>query len=204
MLDGNCRKDLELSPLHMRKKHESWAGSKFPEPHKLSQLLLSFSPREQVIMVSSFLDSLLGDLIAKQLLQNEKEISSFLGFDGDGRAPVASFGARIQLAYLLSLIDDNELKALRAVKKVRNAFAHRVVCSFDDEDVVEATKTIIDALEQTGEKYVQSDRARLSDTEWQDSKTKHLGLEDGRIGFFTGAAIILIVQMKKMLEQNAA
>ena len=186
----------------MRKKRESWAGSKFPEPRKLSQLLLGFSPREQVILVSSFLDSLLGDLIAKRLRQNKKEISDFLGFDGDGRAPAASFGSRIQLAYLLSLIDDNELKVLRAVKKVRNAFAHRVVCSFADEDVVEATKTMIDALERSGDKYVQSDKVRLSDAEWQDSKTKHLGLEEGRIGFFTGATIVLIVQMKKMLEPN--
>lgn len=184
------------------KKRESWKNAKLPEPRELVALLCKMSAREQAILLSSFLDSLLGDLIFKKLDADEKEAANFLGYDGDGRAPGASFGSRIQLAYLLSLIDANELKALRAVKSVRNIFAHRVICSFDDQEVIAKTKEIIDALDQAGDKYLEKGRERSTDEEWQQAKAKNIGLKDGRIGFFTGAAVILINHLKKMVESK--
>ena len=182
--------------MKKRAKRESWIDAKLPDPHKLAQSVCKLSARELVIIVSSFLESLLGDLIAGRLRPDKKEAAGFLGFNGDGRAPAASFGSRIQLAYLLSLIDENELKALRAVKSVRNIFAHRVVCSFEDDDIIKATEGIVEAIEQAGDKYAEQGRERSGETEWQNSRAKNISSKDGRIGFFTGAGLVLINHLK--------
>ena len=54
------------------------------------------------------------------------EATDFLGADEDGRAPAGSFGARIQLAYLVGLISKKAVGSLRAIKALRNVMAHRV------------------------------------------------------------------------------
>lgn len=187
----------------MKKKRESWIDAKLPIGRELARLLCGLSPREAAIVACSFLDSILGDLVAQHLRNDQKEVNEFLGFNGDGRAPAGSFGSRIQLAYLLSLIDAPELKALRATKSIRNMFAHRVVCSFDDPDVVTATKAVLDALEQAGAKYAESGRERTSDKEWQDQKTKLLDSNVARVGTFTGGTTVLITHLKKKIEANA-
>jgi len=58
------------------------------------------------------------------------EIETFLGLNEDGRAPVVSFGARIQMALLLGIITKEDAAVLRAIKKIRNAFSHRVKLTF--------------------------------------------------------------------------
>jgi hypothetical protein len=49
-----------------------------------------------------------------------------LGLNEDGRAPVATFGARIQLAYLTGLLPKEALPLFRGMKELRNLMAHRV------------------------------------------------------------------------------
>jgi hypothetical protein len=100
------------------------------------------------------------------------------------------------------LIDQNELKILRAVKNVRNVFAHHVICSFEDDDVVEATKQIVQLLEQAGDKYFEAGREKLSDVEWATSKEQCLISKDGRIGYFIESAVLLITHLKKSLKSK--
>ncbi len=87
---------------------------------------LDVSSREMVIVGCSMLDVALADLIAARLRDDPEEVCDFIGADEDGRAPLGSFGARIQAAYLLGLIGQEHLETLRALKKVRNLLSHRV------------------------------------------------------------------------------
>jgi hypothetical protein len=89
----------------------------------------SLSFREMVIVGVAAIDVALAELLAMRLLDDPPEAYDFLGADGDGRAPAGSFGARIQLAYLLGLIAKPSISILRALKAVRNAMAHRIQAS---------------------------------------------------------------------------
>lgn len=110
----------------MPRKIEDWSLEIYNGPANLSEKYDKLSGRELVIVASSVLDIGLAHLIEKRLRNDPKEIEGFLGMDGDGRAPAGSFGSKIQLAYLLGLIDQSQRDVLRAIKQVRNIMAHKV------------------------------------------------------------------------------
>jgi len=92
-------------------KIERWLAEVFPGETKIYQEYRGLSPRELAIVSAAILDSALVEIIALRLGGGpEKEVEAFLGADGDGRAPVGSFGARIQLALLLGIITGGMLR----------------------------------------------------------------------------------------------
>ena len=68
-----------------------------------------------------------------------KETASFLGVNGDGRAPAGSFGSRIQLALPVGVITTDDAKILRIIKSLRNLFAHRIDIGFLSAPVLKLT-----------------------------------------------------------------
>lgn len=133
----------------MTRKIEQWSDESFPDPPKLLKLFRKLPDREVVITLCSIIDTLLADLISLRLINDKKELEEFIGLDGDGRAPLGSFGARIQAAYLLGLIEKVQLKNLRSLKDIRNLFSHNVLVTFDDERVTKKVKTIVTNLQAT-------------------------------------------------------
>ena len=123
-------------------KVEKWLTDVFPGKEKIYSEYQSLSPRELAIVSAAVLDIALAELISLRLNDLSSECEDFLGLDGDGRAPVASFGARIQLALLVGLITSDDAAVLRAVKKLRNQFAHRVRVHFLSPAVLKATKNL--------------------------------------------------------------
>ena len=91
--------------------------------------------RELAIVASAVLDVALAELLSKRLMDYPKEYEQFLGLNEDGRAPAASFGARIQLALLLGILTPDDAAILREVKNIRNKFAHRVRIDFASSTV---------------------------------------------------------------------
>jgi hypothetical protein len=75
-------------------------------------------------VTAAVLDCALAQLLEKRLSRSKNEAADFLGLNGDGRAPCAAFGARIQLAYLLGIFDSDVFEILKTVKGIRNVFAH--------------------------------------------------------------------------------
>jgi hypothetical protein len=71
-----------------------------------------------------------------RLKADPKESEDFLGISGDSRSPCASFGAKIQLAYLIGLITDDDAAVLRLIKNIRNNFAHRVKADFNSDEII--------------------------------------------------------------------
>lgn len=117
-------------------KTEQWMRDIFPGADKIYSEYHQLPRRELAVVAGAVLDAALAELLAKRLNGPEKEIHSFLGLDGDGRAPCGSFGARIQLAQLTSLISAKDAAILRAIKKIRNLFAHEVRSDFNSELVL--------------------------------------------------------------------
>ena len=104
------------------------------------------STRELIVLACSNLDVILGDLLAQRLIFDKKETIEFLGFDDNAKAPLRSFGARIQLCYLLGIINSTSCQALRDLKDLRNKFAHRVSVSVIDDKLFARIKSLFDYL----------------------------------------------------------
>jgi hypothetical protein len=106
-------------------KVERWLTEVFPGQNRIYLEYRALPERELVIVSAAVLDAALVELLSLRLLDLPKEVEAFLGVDGDGRAPIASFGARIQLALLLGIITSEDAAVLRQIKALRNLFAHR-------------------------------------------------------------------------------
>ena len=126
-------------------KVEKWLREVFPGREKIYSEYRSLSARELAIVSAAVLDLALAELITRRLNDFPSESEGFLGLDGDGRAPAASFGARIQLGLLIGLLTREDAEVLRALKEVRNQFAHRVRVGFLSPSVQKALKKLYTA-----------------------------------------------------------
>jgi len=87
--------------------------------------------RALAIIGATFLDTQLEHLARSFLVEDKAEVDKLMSYD----QPLGSFGNRIRMAYCLGLINKAIMDDLRLVAKIRNRFAHDLVCSFDSEPV---------------------------------------------------------------------
>jgi hypothetical protein len=91
------------------------------------------SPRAAVILAAAMLEQALDALLRARLVAAPTQSDSF--FDGP-YAPLASFSAKIDMAYRIGLISSSWSRDLHLVRRIRNDFAHNVTgCTFDDAPV---------------------------------------------------------------------
>lgn len=83
---------------------------------------ISESDRAAVVLGAARIDAALYDLLVAFLQPAPDANDSLL----DGDSPLATFSAKINLAYRLGLIDAQCSRALHLVRKIRNSFAHDV------------------------------------------------------------------------------
>jgi hypothetical protein len=127
-------------------KIEKWLVEVFPGPDNIYLAYRDLHRRELAIVAAASLDVALAELISKRLTDYPKECESFLGADGDGRAPAGSFGARIQLALLLGIITSDNCAQPRIIKSIRNKFAHRVSVDFCSASVKPLVYALYDKM----------------------------------------------------------
>lgn len=120
----------------MTRHKEDWLKDIFRGYNDAASRYVRLSSRELPIVAVAILDAALAHLLKLRLLDDLREVEAFLGTDGDGRAPAASVGARIQLAYLLGLISKEDVKVFRILKNIRNLFAHKVELNYLSPSVV--------------------------------------------------------------------
>jgi hypothetical protein len=128
---------------------EKWLEEVFPaDTRSLFSEYESLRPRELVIVAASVTDVALAELISKRLMDYPKEQKDFLGLDEDGRSPCASFGSRIQLALLLGIILVDDAETLRAIKALRNLYAHRVNVRLSEKDGLKCSLRLLEAYKR--------------------------------------------------------
>ncbi|MGI8853545.1 MAG: transcriptional regulator [Methyloceanibacter sp.] len=89
------------------------------------------SDRGKALVSSGFLEQQLKDVILAFLLE-KKEARELL--DGQA-APLTTFASRIDMAYVLGLISEDEHHNLSLVRKIRNDFAHTLQVDFSTQKV---------------------------------------------------------------------
>src|ERR1019366_118088 len=87
--------------------------------------------RAIAIIGATFLDSILVDILAAFMIDDEKEVEKLLSYDG----ALGTFFGRINAAYCLGLICKTVRDDLLVVNKIRNKFAHELHASFDTDPV---------------------------------------------------------------------
>jgi hypothetical protein len=123
-------------------KIERWLSEVFPGEENIYSEYRALPQRELAIVSAAVLDVALAELLYLRLRECGKESEDFLGLNGDGRAPSGSFGARIQLGLLVGLLTPDDAATLRAIKELRNLFAHRVKVTFLSPSALKVTKKL--------------------------------------------------------------
>ena len=126
-------------------KIEKWFTEVFPGEKNIYSEYRTLKPRELVIIAASVLDLALAELISMRLINISKEFEDFLGLNGNGLAPCSTFGARIQLALLIGIINQDDAAVLRTIKNLRNLYAHKVNVSLSRD---EGLKIALQLLEE--------------------------------------------------------
>jgi hypothetical protein len=86
---------------------------------------------------AAYVDLVLQEAITYRLPNQDSQVLEEMFGD---RGALQPFGARIQLGYLLGIYSSAGLKDLRAIKDIRNAFAHSAnALAFDNPDIKQVT-----------------------------------------------------------------
>ncbi|GEM_PF-1283485 len=121
---------------------EKWLSDVFPGASRIYEEYRHLTRRELAIVTAGVLDLAIAELLSMRLAGTPREREEFLGLSGDGRAPAGSFGARIQLSVLTGIITQEDAEILRAIKNIRNRFAHRVNVDFTSAEVLPLTRRL--------------------------------------------------------------
>jgi len=135
-------------------KIENWLADVFPGAPDIYHEYRHLTRRELVIVSAGVLDIALAQLLSMRLRGTEHEKEEFLGLNGDGRAPVGSFGARIQLGLLTGILTSEDVEILRIIKNLRNYFAHRVKVDFTSPEVLPLVRKLCEKWEERINKIV--------------------------------------------------
>lgn len=124
-------------PLPM--KPLSAYGTAFEMIEEVEKEFAKTSDLGAAIASSAFLEAILREILVNFLATaSAKEDESL--FDGFG--PLATFRARIDLSFRLSLVSDQEYRMLNAIRAIRNAFAHDLRVKFKTPLVKDRCRTL--------------------------------------------------------------
>jgi hypothetical protein len=76
--------------------------------------------RSTAIVAGAALEDCLEDAIKQQLVNNKALFNSFF----KGMGPLATFAAKINMAVLLGIFDEESARPLHTIRRIRNDFAH--------------------------------------------------------------------------------
>jgi mannitol operon repressor len=114
--------------------------------------------RGRSLVVASLIDEMLEEILRGFFLDNSATKKLF----DEPNAPLSTLSAKASAARALGLISKEEFSDIDLVRKIRNAFAHSVMCSFSDDKIkgwAGALKTGMSALD-----FLEKDhKARVGD-----------------------------------------
>src|SRR5688572_8846857 len=80
------------------------------------------SDRGFVLVVTSFLDRLLGDMLGSFMIDNAGARALLLGFN----SPLGTLSTKIAACHALGLVTDDEVSQCDTIRRIRNEFAHEI------------------------------------------------------------------------------
>lgn len=124
----------------------------------------SETDRGRALVAASLIEEMLNELLRGFLLNN----SASKKLIDQSNGPLATFAAKSCASRALGLISHEEFSDIELVRRIRNDFAHNVMCSFDDEKIRRQAAQLkigmseLDALERGHEARVGDPKQRFS------------------------------------------
>ncbi|QPZ89777.1 hypothetical protein AKL02_001995 [Thioclava electrotropha] len=121
------------------------------------------SDRGRALVAASLVEEMLEEVLRGFFLETSATKKLFT----DPNAPLSTFSAKASASRALGLISCQEYSDIDLIRKIRNAFAHSVVCSFEDEKItswavsLKAGMSCLDALEKGHKSRVNDPKQRF-------------------------------------------
>jgi mannitol operon repressor len=106
--------------------------------------------RGAALISAAMLDDLLAQCLSAFLIEHQDIRSLLEGFN----APLGTLSARTVAAFAVGLISDEEYKECQTLRKIRNAFAHNVHVSFQDQNIRDLCSNLALSAKDYGEVHV--------------------------------------------------
>ncbi len=123
----------------------------------------SESDRGRALIAASLIEEMLEEIIRAFLLKERSVERLFTG----ANPPLSTLSAKASTCRAMALISIVEFRDIEVVRKIRNAFAHNVLCSFDDQQISDRANSltvgmsILDSLEDGNAARVSDARQRF-------------------------------------------
>lgn len=120
--------------------------------------------RGRALVAASLIEEMLEEIVMAFLVEEAEAALLFRG----SNAPLASLYSRNILAFSLGLIYEAEFHDVNFIRKIRNKFAHNMLCSFADPDVrswslsLKSGMALLDGLPEGHQSRVSDPKARFS------------------------------------------
>lgn len=119
--------------------------------------------RGRALVTASLIEEMLEEILRGFLLENSAIKKLFEA----PNAPLSTLSAKSAVSRALGLISDEEFRDIDLIRRIRNAFAHSVMCSFDDNHIkkwasnLKLGMSFIDALEKGDKAHVDDPKQRF-------------------------------------------
>lgn len=131
--------------------------------HTFLEATSAETERGRALVAASLIEEMLEEVLRAHLLNGAAMNRLFEG----PNAPFSSLSAKAAVSRSLALISIDEFRDIELVRKIRNEFAHSVMCSFDDPIVRDRANLLkvgmvnLDALEEGHKSRVDDPRQRF-------------------------------------------
>jgi hypothetical protein len=163
-----------------------------------------YDDRSAAILAASFFEDRLTRRIKARLIPDAKAQKKFLEYPG----PISTFAAKIDLAYLMDIVDPGIKQRLHVIREVRNIFAHELgEITFNESQIEKLCKKLfrIEVLKGLKAQFAEEFKQNHPDTpiEWASSFLEPLvSLEDtARNAYMNTIKIVLLrIEMGTVLD----
>jgi hypothetical protein len=110
------------------------------EVAEMASKLKDESDRAAALIVASWVDDALTEMVINHVLHDEKLIESMFGHMG----PLGTFSSKIRLAYLTRMVSFMVYENLEIIRGIRNEFAHsRGDVQFSDQSITDRCRNLV-------------------------------------------------------------
>jgi DNA-binding MltR family transcriptional regulator len=159
----------------------------FDEIMELRGALSAETDRGCALHAASYLDNELGVMLAAYFIDDKKAAAELL----DGTGGLATFSARIAIAFALGLISNNARKDLTLIRKIRNDFGHNPQqIGFDYEPIANRCRELYyrwDAIDRPPRRFFENSvfalAAQIHGAKWHSKRPvppKEIIIDDTR------------------------
>lgn len=119
--------------------------------------------RGRALVVASLIEEMLEEILRNFLLENKETKSLFEA----ANAPLGTFSAQSLLCRSLGLISKEEFKDIDIIRRIRNEFAHNVMCSFEQQKISDLAASLtfgmsyLDSLPKGHKSRVEEPKSRF-------------------------------------------